>query len=186
MSDKYKVIALVGPSGCGKDTILNKVLGSNPEFQRVVSYTSRPMRETEKDGIAYHFTQPENFLDFFNNNTIVETAVFNDWFYGTTYDCYSKEKINIGVYDPTRLEILLSNPQMDVVVYYVQARDNTRLIRQLSREDNPDIDEIFRRFKADRVDFCDIEEICPDIIYLPNNTPDELAIALEIVASEQK
>ena len=50
----------------------------------------------------------------------------------------------------------------------------------------PDIDEIFRRFKADRIDFCDIEEICPDIIYLPNNTPDELAIALEIVASEQK
>ena len=182
----YKLIAIIGQSGSGKDTIFQNLLKMNHELHSTIQHTTRPPREGEVEGVDYYFIDKNCFADRLLNDELVEVACFNDWFYGTTYDCYSKEKINIGVYDPTRLEILLSNPQMDVVVYYVQARDNTRLIRQLSREDNPDIDEIFRRFKADRIDFCDIEEICPDIIYLPNNTPDELAIALEIVKKKKK
>ena len=186
MKTKYKVIALVGPSGCGKDTILNKVLCADKEtkyFNRVVSYSSRPIRMGEEEGVAYHFVNPETFLDFFNDNSIVEMVEFNNWFYGTTYNCYSEDKINIGIFDPTRLEILLANVDMDVTVCYVLTRDNIRLIRQLSREDFPNIEEIFRRYRADQEDFEDIEEFCPNLIYLPNNEPSDLVQAVQTLGA---
>lgn len=97
-------------------------------------------------------------------------AEFNNWFYGTTLDCYDTDKVNIGIFDPTRLDILLSNKNLDVIVFYVNTKDNIRLIRQLSREDNPDIDEIFRRFKTDREDFCDITDVDAKLVNLTNNT----------------
>lgn len=173
MEKKYKVFALVGPSGCGKDTILKVLLkkyNKTKKFHPIVSYTTRPMREGEKDGINYHYTDNDTMISFFNENTIVEMAEFNDWFYGTTYDCYDTEKINIGVFDPTRLDILLSNPDIEVKIFYIKTKDNIRLIRQLGREEDPDIDEILRRYKTDQADFYGIEgEYGDRMMVLENN-----------------
>lgn len=173
MEKKYKVFALVGPSGCGKDTILKVLLkkyNKTKKFHPIVSYTTRPMREGEKDGINYHYTDNDTMISFFNENTIVEMAEFNDWFYGTTYDCYDAEKINIGVFDPTRLDILLSNPDIEVKIFYIKTKDNIRLIRQLGREEDPDIDEILRRYKTDQADFYGIEgEYGDRMMVLENN-----------------
>ena len=94
MNKRYKVYALVGPSGCGKDTILKRLLkkyNKTKMFNHIVSYTSRPRREGEKDGVTYHYVKPEFFI---GNKSMVEMAVFNDWYYGTTLSCYDKDKIN--------------------------------------------------------------------------------------------
>ena len=173
MKKKYKVFALVGPSGCGKDTILRTLLKKYNKTQRfnpIISYTTRPMREGEKNGVDYHYTDDDTMINFFNENTIVEMAEFNNWFYGTTYKCYDDTKINIGIFDPTRLDILLSNPDIDVTIFYIKTKDNIRLIRQLGREDDPDIDEILRRYKTDREDFYGIEgEYGDRMVTLENN-----------------
>jgi guanylate kinase len=57
MNTKYTIIALMGKAGSGKDTILHALL-KQPAFKNaspIVSCTTRPMRENEKDGIDYHF-----------------------------------------------------------------------------------------------------------------------------------
>lgn len=54
---KYKVIALVGKAGAGKDSLLNEVLtGSigNYDLHEIVSYTTRDPRQGEIDGLSYH------------------------------------------------------------------------------------------------------------------------------------
>ena len=41
----YKILALMGPSGSGKDTVLKEVLKKNPkEFNKIINCTTRPMR----------------------------------------------------------------------------------------------------------------------------------------------
>ena len=43
----YKVIALIGEAGSGKDTMLKEVLKLNPNFNEIISCTTRPIREGE-------------------------------------------------------------------------------------------------------------------------------------------
>lgn len=182
MSDKskYRVIALVGPAGCGKDTILKEVLKISNDFNKVISYTSRPKRDNEEEGKDYYYVDTSDFITMFTNNTIVELAEFNNWFYGTNLPCYRKDKINIGIYDPTRLEILLSNTNMEVTAIYIETLDKLRLIRQLQRETEPDIEEIYRRYVHDKADFSDISDLISQV--LANDTIEDLQANIQYIA----
>lgn len=88
---------------------------------------------------------------------MLEYMEFRGWLYGTSINELSKDNINIGVFNPTGIRNMLKNPNIELYVYYVQAKDRTRLLRQLEREYNPDIMEIIRRFQADEEDFKDLE-----------------------------
>ena len=75
------MIFLQGPSGVGKDTIMNKL---SDKFSHVVTHTTRPMREGEVNGFSYFFTSTKEFLEGIKNNEFVEyVKIFADRFYGT-------------------------------------------------------------------------------------------------------
>jgi guanylate kinase len=88
---------------------------------------------------------------------MLEFSQFNSWKYGTPIWNLSLEKINIGVFNPEGIRKLLKKDYLDVDVYYIQASDKARLLRQLSREKNPNVKEIIRRFNADEEQFKDLE-----------------------------
>ena len=50
-----KLIVVSGPSGVGKDTIVNEYLKMHPEDELSISMTSRPIRDNEIDGVNYYF-----------------------------------------------------------------------------------------------------------------------------------
>ena len=65
--NKYKIIALFGPAGSGKDYIQKKVMETGwgkEHLHEIISCTTRPPRENEKDGIDYHFLATSE--EFFN------------------------------------------------------------------------------------------------------------------------
>ena len=70
-------------------------------------------------------------------------------------DALDKNKINIGVFNPEGIKNLQRN-DINLIVYRIVAPAKTRLLRQLNREENPDVDEIIRRFHTDNLDFCDL------------------------------
>ena len=78
--NKY-ILLISGPSGVGKDTIMNKL---SDKFSHVVTHTTRPMREGEVNGFSYFFTSTKEFLEGIKNNEFVEyVKIFADRFYGT-------------------------------------------------------------------------------------------------------
>lgn len=181
--NKYKVIAIIGEAGSGKDTLLKEVLAANPEAHAIVSFTTRPPREGEVDGKDYHYISGEEFARKVLENEMLEATCFNDWFYGTAYDSLSKDKVNIGVFNPEGIDSMMTHKDIILVVYYAAVPEKLRLMRQLNRESNPDIDEIFRRLKADRNDFYDLDF---HYNWIENSNYDQLSKNVEIISAAMK
>lgn len=114
---------------------------------------------------------------------MLEATEFNGWHYGTALSDLSKDKINIGVFNPAGIYCMLEDRNIDLDVYLVQASAKNRLIRQLTREDNPNINEIFRRFNADEEDFFDISDSI-DYTLLLNDTTKQLESAVIIIGAD--
>ena len=56
-----KVVVIAGPSGSGKNAIINEILSRYPRCVRLVTATTRKPRPGEKDGIDYHFLTQQKF-----------------------------------------------------------------------------------------------------------------------------
>lgn len=169
----YNLIAIMGKAGSGKDSIMQGVLKKLPELHEVISYTTRPKREREIDGVNYHFISLNEFSEKVLFNEMIECTTFNDWFYGTGYECLDENKINIGVFNPTGIDALCHNPDVHSIIIYIKASDKNRLLRQLNREENPDIEEIIRRYKTDKADFYGIDCEFVDVTILTNNSKED-------------
>lgn len=155
-----KILALMGKSGAGKDTIQNLLLSRHPkQFHRIVSCTTRPIRENEIDGIHYKFLTEQEFLDGMMQELFIEALEFNGWFYGSMITSLHKDKINVGIFTPAGIEALYDTANaynLDILPIYIEASDKTRLLRSLNREKNPDVKEICRRYQTDEEDFSDL------------------------------
>ena len=179
------ILAIMGKAGSGKDTLL-KALLKEPAFKDsaspIVSCTTRPIRENEQDGVDYHFLTHEQFTDQIVNGEMLEATVFNDWCYGTSMANLAKDKLNIGVFNPEGVELLRSNSNVNLTLIYIEANDKDRLMRQLMRENNPDVHEIIRRYSADEMDFSEeeIEYLEPDCFITNNDGGSITAIAAAI------
>lgn len=178
-----KVIALMGKAGSGKDTILTTLTHQYPnEYNEIVSCTTRPPREGEVNGVNYHFLTLHEFTQKEINNDMLETTVFNNWHYGTALSSLSTDKINIGVFNPAGVRSLLQNKLIDLTVYYIWASDKERLIRQLSREQEPNVHEIVRRFAADEADFSNLNDIEYQLI--ANQKQDDVPLAINLITGQ--
>lgn len=175
---KFKIIAIMGKAGSGKDTILRGVL-RHPKAHEIISCTTRPMREGEVNGRNYHFISLEQYATNLLRGDFLEATEFNDWFYATPITSLSPDCVNVGVFNPEGIKLMLQDERVEVIaIYYIQASGKTRLIRQLNREEDPDINEILRRYEADEIDFSYIPF---EYIELTNETPKNYERAVTVI-----
>ena len=79
-----KVIIFSAPSGAGKSTIVNHLLGIHPELEFSISATSRAPRGQERHGVEYYFFSAEEFRQMIADDKFVEyEEVYAGSFYGT-------------------------------------------------------------------------------------------------------
>ena len=180
----YYFIAIMGEAGVGKDKTLRLMVEKYPFLHEVISCTTRPMRQGEAHGVNYFYYTPEQFGQKVLDGEMLECTVFNDWFYGTSYESVRSDGvINIGVFNPTGVESLLARPDCKVLVFRLTTNDKVRMLRQLNREENPDVREIVRRFQADYEDFDSLDF---EYISLTNDTLEDLDRNLEEIMCQSE
>jgi guanylate kinase len=78
-----RLVILSGPSGVGKDTLLDAWSKRNPSVQRVVAYTTRPIRRNEVDGVDYKFVKVGQFRELIASGAFLEHKEVFGNLYGT-------------------------------------------------------------------------------------------------------
>ena len=82
--NKGNIFVISGPSGVGKDTIVECILKEMPNIRLSISYTSREKRENEIEGRDYFFITKEEFKQKIEDNEFLEYAMYSDNYYGTS------------------------------------------------------------------------------------------------------
>ena len=91
------VIVLMGKSCCGKDCVRREL--ERWGYNNIVSYTSRPIRENEVDGIDYNFVNRGQFEKMIMTEQMIEYRTYNTLFNGnpdTWYYGLRKEKLDFS------------------------------------------------------------------------------------------
>jgi guanylate kinase len=75
------VIVISGPSGVGKDAILNRMKERSYPCEFITTVTTRRQRASEKDNVDYHFISPDEFQELLKNKGLLEWAnVYGNWY----------------------------------------------------------------------------------------------------------
>lgn len=180
------IFILIGKSGAGKDTIMRDVMKQNNSLLNPVSYTSRPMRENETDGVDYHFVSNETFLKMINDGKLLEYRKYKTefegkkvtWYYGLPFDAFEKGKDYIAVLDFIGAKKLQDNMD-DVHIIYVDATKDVRIKRAMLRDNITDFNdhrlvEINIRVQTDDKDFLPEEISTRASLTLNNNKEEDL------------
>lgn len=158
-----KIFCLMGKSSTGKDTIYKKLLeNSTLGLKNIVTYTTRPIRNGERNGVEYFFTDEAGYTGLKEAGKIVEERVYNTvhgpWRYFTVDDeniDETNDYLMIGTleaYEGLKKFYGVSR----VCPIFITVDDGVRLQRALDREKKqkePKYEELCRRFLADAEDF---------------------------------
>lgn len=157
------MLVIVGESGSGKSTLQKNLIEKLPNYRKIITYTTRPKRRGEKDGVDYHFIPQATFDEFVKRGFFAEYNVYNDWSYGTAKaDCLNDDNI-VAVLTPAGLRAIMREGIKVTSVYlYVDRR--SRLVNLLNRGDN--IEESYRRNVSDVGQFDGVEN---EVDYVINN-----------------
>lgn len=159
-----KIFCLMGKSSSGKDTIFKEINNDKDlDLKPIISYTTRPKRINETNGVEYFFINKDELKEFERQNKVIEKRVYHtvhgDWFYGTIND----GQIDLDKNNYMLITTLESYKSLrdyfgddKVFPFYIDIEDGIRLERALERErrqEKPNYDELCRRFLADNKDF---------------------------------
>lgn len=159
-----KLYVIMGKSSTGKDTIYKELLkDTDLGLHEVVSYSTRPIRKGEKDGVEYFFVSTDKLEQLMKEDKIIEIRQYNTvqglWSYFTVND----GQIDLDNYNSLIIGTLESYEQIRnyfgkerVYPIYIEVDNGLRLQRALNREkkqETPQYAEMCRRYLADEKDF---------------------------------
>lgn len=85
-----------GPSGAGKNTVINHIRKIFPVVRKAVTFTTRKARPHEVDGVDYRFVSEEDFFSRVQSGEILEyEQVYNDYYYGSPADIFADGAVKI-------------------------------------------------------------------------------------------
>lgn len=167
------MFVICGKSGSGKNTIANELIKRS--YRMIVTYTTRPKREGEEDGVTYHYIDDSNFDRRVREGFFLEYKEYNTaegvWYYGSSLsdEDIQDEKAFI-ILSPSGVKAVRALDK-SIVMIYLYANRGTIKERLLKRGDNKN--ESARRMMHDIEDFAGLTGLGLKIVY--NNLGDQVS-----------
>ena len=158
-----KIFAIMGKASTGKDT-LTKMLNERLEMPIALSFTTRPPRVGEQQGVEYNFITDKDFWDLHGCGLLAEYTSYNvadgdTWYYGLTREELEKDEYILVIVNPDGLEQLIEIYGDRICSILIDAPADVRIKRYLDRDKVTEVkaEECCRRFLADNKMFKNIE-----------------------------
>lgn len=146
------LMILSGCSGVGKNTIINKLLRESDRFEFMPTFTTRAMREGEKEGYPYHYTTKEDFERRIADGEFYEYEKVHDNYYGTNKLILNEKKKtgkilikDIDVLGTLNLERKMAQ-YIKIVTIFLDVGSKQVLIKRLIGRGEKDIELRMKRY----------------------------------------
>lgn len=172
---------IIGPSGVGKGSIIKNLRNSDLNIFFPVSYTTRPMREGEKDGETYYFIDQTKFEEMIKLNHLLEYAlVHQKAYYGTDKQSIQSalnnnqdvlREIDFQGYESIKKII----PKSQLKTFYIDAGGWENLKERITNRSPISDEELEKRHQSFLIE----EQYKKEADYIISNTNGELKNATE-------
>ena len=142
------MLVMIGASASGK-TEIAKILIKKYGFSKLVTYTTREMREGEVNGVDYHFVSIEEFETKKKNKEFLETAQYHNTYYGSPAKGADEKKVIIV--EPKGANSIFRKKIPKTIFIYLETDQLIRRVRMLNRGDK--LEDVETRFKEDKKHF---------------------------------
>jgi guanylate kinase len=154
-----KIIVLLGASATGKDTVA-KHISEKYNIPMAISYTTRPMRSNETQGVEYYFISDDEMHEKFKNGEVIEHTSYYiqsedvSYTYANVVEEFEKGDYVLTILNPHGLyQFNKSQYKDNLVSIMLNCDDRVRLVRSLNRDENVNVNEVLDRFRRDELDF---------------------------------
>lgn len=142
-----------GPSGAGKTTILKKILEDVENLTFSVSYTTRPKRPNEQEGVDYFFVDEAKFKDMIRRGEFIEWALVHGYYYGTSekfIDSKLKENYDIVLDIDVQGAINIMKKFSNAVFIFLAPPTFEELEKRLRKRKTESQEDLMKRIKDAR------------------------------------
>lgn len=184
---KGDLIIISGTTCAGKGTVIKKLLSNHNDIVLSISYTSRPKRDSEIDGIDYYFVSEEEFEEKIKNNEFLEYAkVQYKAYYGTpkreVLQQLEKGKdviLEIDVQGAKQIKKLYP----ETILIFIMAPSMNEVKRRIKLRGDENNEQILARFK---VAYNEINEINNYNYVVVNDDLDDAVKKVEAILISEK
>ena len=181
-----QLIVVSGPSGAGKDTIVNKIVEKNTNIWISISATSRKPREGEKEGINYFFLTKEDFERKIKENYFLEYAEYANNYYGTPKEKI-KEKLDKGIDVILVIEIQGAKKIKELVpealFIFIMPPSEKELLKRLKNRKTENNEKIVERFN---IAYKEINEVTKYNYVVVNDKIEDAVEKVEAIIKAEK
>lgn len=186
-----KLVAVVGPSGSGKGTLMKRARSRYADIVFPVSCTTRGMRPGEQEGVDYYFLTREEFERRIDAGAFIEHASFGGNYYGTEKaeiePALAEGKLVLREFEVQGVRILRDLlPHEEFVTIYIDAGPWEDMARRVQERAPITEEELEKR----RVRYLDEATFLPEATYVVQNFDEKLEAAehafLEVIQGLRK
>jgi len=181
------LVVISGPSGVGKDSVIDQLKSHGLSFHFVVTATTRPPRPEERDGVDYFFLSPDEFARMIENGELLEYAlVYND--YKGIPKAQVRDALDSGKDVILRVDVqgaaTVRKIAPEAVLIFITIEDEADLIRRLTARRTETPEDLNLRIAMAHQEVRRVEEFDYVILNSEDRLEDAVDTILAIIRAE--